>query len=129
MDLAEKIELLNGLCGKTLSITYFATGWDVHSYRDGSSKMLREGLIPDLENAIDKLLVEYQGETIMERWKNKARTFNRTFPIGTKVTYMGEWGSVESTITAPARVMSDGEPVVWITDIPGYVSLKKVVVR
>ena len=64
MTLNEKIELLNNLCGKTLSITYFATGWDVHSYRDSSSKMLREGVIPDLENAIDKLLVEYQGETM-----------------------------------------------------------------
>ena len=64
MTLNEKIELLNNLCGKTLSITYYNTGWDVHSYRDGSSKMLREGLIPDLENAIDKLLVEYQGKTM-----------------------------------------------------------------
>jgi hypothetical protein len=62
------------------------------------------------------------------RWDKKVVRFNKTFPPGTPVVYTSPSGIITATkIQYPAKIMSDGFPVIWLKAFSLCVEFDRVV--
>lgn len=64
-----------------------------------------------------------------DRWQGKVDRFNKLFPPGTPVVYIGYNGvRFKTEIRYPAVVLSSGRPVIWLKNIREYCRFDRVVV-
>jgi len=75
MSLAEKIDFLNNICDKSLSLLADSRGWSLHSYRDGtpfygSPWLQAESLEKVTDLAIGRLIVDLALMKIKDKDEN-----------------------------------------------------------
>lgn len=56
--------------------------------------------------------------------KSTVDHFNRRFPVGSKVILRKDSGYVETTVTAPAEILSGHSAVAWFDGVSGAYSIE-----
>ena len=67
--------------------------------------------------------------TYLDRWPGKVARFNKLHPVGSPVSICQWNGHFATKVAAPAVVMSNHLPVVWLEGVEGYYPFDKIIVN